>query len=49
MKLPSTAATEMNALKVRICRVAIMMMNTAASGSRSAIQGRSEVIAVFSG
>ncbi len=38
-KLPSTAPTEMNALKVRNGRVAHMMMSTETSGRRSAIQG----------
>jgi hypothetical protein len=47
-KLPSTAATEMKALAVRSGRVAIMISNADASGRRSAIQGRSELIATKS-
>src|SRR5450432_2702704 len=48
-KLPRTAATEINALSVRNCRVAIRMMNADPRGRRRAIQGRDKVIAVFSG
>src|SRR4051812_23253945 len=43
-KLPSTAATEMNALSVRNARVAVTMMNAASNGKRSASQGTEEVI-----
>src|SRR4249920_2032566 len=43
-KLPRTAATEMSALIVRKGRVAIMMAKAETSGSRSAIQGRDEIM-----
>jgi hypothetical protein len=41
-KLPSTAPTEINPLKVRIGRVAIMMRKAEARGRRSAIQGSTD-------
>jgi hypothetical protein len=47
-KLPSTAATEMKALALRNGRVAITITNAEASGRRSAIQGKSELMARFS-